>query len=1475
MDLDLKLSKRTKAKWFRLHSGHLFLIAGVFALFSVATTLIGNFKCKSAEARKDEHRLLWLGHQDREDSLRVALFKFGSRIRLASLDPETSGAALGEGSAAVCAGVNELSDYFDSECVIAESTQVAQVLARLGSDIDSLRALSKGLHSVSFESDFTRTQLGQMLSFYLRMVETLEEVRILRRSVRDISVNIHETEARSWQDREDVLNGLSILIICLVTILGIYVARQARSVVDERARQFQKLNESETRFRSVMANVPGVIFRSRIAEDWPLEFISEHIYEVSGYPASDFLENSKRRFGSIIHPADVDRMLQSVRYSIRDDVPYSIEYRIIHASGEIVWVSETGQVTRDKDGRPAWLDGALIDISEKRKVEEALISSEETLRVLIDSSPGIALLINRDGRILAANHVFAKKVNLSTSQLRTRLLYEVSDLPMISVLWKNFRQVVETGTPCNCTHHDGSRYSHIHFQPAFDLRGELSQVGIFCQDITELRSALDESQRLRSILDQTSDAVAMMDANSMNVYANSAAQAMLGIIESTGPSKVDLSKHHPIEVANMLRSEAFPHAIRHGIWQGEIVVKGPNGTEIPASQVLIAHKSPDGKLQHMSTIIRDLSERKQIEKQLAEKNNLLREMLNAIPMPVFYKDVDFRHLGCNSAFENFFGVREAEVVGKFSEEFMPFDSAVDTRTNDGIALSDDRECLQEISLKNHLGKNRKIMMYKAPMKDTAGEIIGLVGVLMDLTERKELEEALRLYESQLKEITATIPGVVYQYQLDKSGEMRFRFASEGTNLLFGFTPEELLQDANLMINLFHPEDAADLMASIQPSADALSIWEYEFRVLQNGRIRWFKASAVPQRLDDGSTLWNGMLLDTTAQRAAEEHLQILVRSAIDAILTFTHTGHIESVNPAGELVFGYPADQLTEMSIMELVAEPHRSRYLDLLQHPDSQQASHLLEGVHEVLGIRSDEQLFPMDLAISTLKVSDGLKYLAIIRDITERKTNQLKIIESEAKLQAILRSAGDGVIVVDCDGTVQIFNDAATKIFGYDSEEIIGENIAKLVPEFSSEKLPTREASITHETIGVHSSRGRFPLQLSISCSAPGGHEIFAIIARDLTDELSRRDQLIEADKFTAIGTLAAGIAHEFKNYLAGIIGNASFAVDALDDVDGKASARDAFEQIINIGLKANDIALSLLTFSRQRSEDLELLDLREIVQSTLKFMSKEFAEKRVNLSTTFKPIPKLMLSANRVQQVLLNLLINATQAIDSDGSISISTGIRAGNVELKVEDNGKGIAPENIKRVFDPFFSTKGVWGKELGSGTGLGLFMSKNIMNTLSGEIEVESVEGMGSTFTLSWPVPLPNRMSDSTGVRVPPIRRALLFTSDAATHSAYIADCVEVEVELVVTTSDKRLASLDLGPETLLLADCSTPFKAELFRTMEYCRSRGLSIILLNVGYSAVENQQLLQMATSSHRLAPSLAEILATHYKAVVSQSRG
>ncbi len=234
--------------------------------------------------------------------------------------------------------------------------------------------------------------------------------------------------------------------------------------------------------------------------------------------------------------------------------------------------------------------------------------------------------------------------------------------------------------------------------------------------------------------------------------------------------------------------------------------------------------------------------------------------------------------------------------------------------------------------------------------------------------------------------------------------------------------------------------------------------------------------------------------------------------------------------------------------------------------------------------------------------------------------------------------------------------------------------------------------------------------------------------------------KQQLAQAQKLTALGELVSTTTHEFNNVLTTIINYAKMGLRHADN----ATREKAFEKILAAGQRAAKITTGVLGFAKNRSAALEPTDLARVVEDSLMLLEREMMKYRIRIEKQIDPTPEAWANGNQIQQVLLNLLINARQAMPNGGQVTVRLGYDTVSemIELSVRDTGSGIPPETLRRIFDPFFSTKAGPDASGKGGTGLGLSMCRDIVEAHRGRIRVDSTPGRGTAFTLKLPVRRP-------------------------------------------------------------------------------------------------------------------------------------
>lgn len=430
-------------------------------------------------------------------------------------------------------------------------------------------------------------------------------------------------------------------------------------------------------------------------------------------------------------------------------------------------------------------------------------------------------------------------------------------------------------------------------------------------------------------------------------------------------------------------------------------------------------------------------------------------------------------------------------------------------------------------------------------------------------------------------------------------------------------------------------------------------------------------------------------------------------------------------------------------------------------------------------------------------------LGFVAIARDLTDLKLREQELAEqvvlqksTEAYHAAIVRAALDGVVVIDGDGLVVDFNPAAEAIFGYDRDAVAGRPIADLIipPEHRSAHergLKSYIASGSSRVLGrrvelpaLLASGETIPIELTITDVTRGGQHLFAAHIRDLraakraeAEIREQRNALHQKEKLAALGSLLAGVAHELNNPLSIIAGQTMMMRETMED-PATADWAALLGRCDRIGTAADRcarIVRSFLAMARQREAERTPTRLQQVVDEAVDLLAYSLRASGIEVDCRWpEDMPTLLLDGSQIHQVVLNLLINAQQALEQSGqskrliAIGVDLDRAAGTVSLIVDDNGPGVPAAIRNRIFDPFFTTKAQ-----GVGTGIGLAVSRGLIEAHGGTLTLGEAPGGGARFIMRLPYEPALAVSDETppatgkAVRPSPAQHVLIVDDDAA------------------------------------------------------------------------------------------------------------
>jgi len=1043
----------------------------------------------------------------------------------------------------------------------------------------------------------------------------------------------------------------------------------------------------------------------------------------------------------------------------------------------------------------------------------------------------------------------------------------------------------------------------------------------------ERDKAEEEKTRLNGIIENTTDLVSMSTPDASLLYINRAGRSMLGWTAEENVKSKTISQIHPDWAFRIIDEEGIPAAIETGVWQGETAVIGPKENEIPVLQVIISHKSTDGGLKYLSTIMRDISERKHAEKALQESEDSFRRLtenaqdviyrmsltdgryeyispaaltvfgytpkefyespalirtiihpdwqnyfneewqkLLAGDMPPFY-EYQIVHKSGNVKWLNQRNVlikgdsgepitiegivtditerKQAEKILRESENL--YRQAIDNA--DAIAytrnfasnsfsfigerifnftgyhseeLTEDiwsnlvQECVMrgncagltedeaiklnrngtlnkwhaDFRILSKDGKERWFADSSVLLKDEGGNPVGSLGVLQDITERKQVEEVLRESQAFNETLLNTSPDIIYIYDIVDQKNI---YINNGITNVLGYSIEDVqAMGENLISQLMHPDDFKvyinDTISRYQEAKDGELI-EHEYRMRHKGGTwHWlyFKES-IFMRQDDGTPKHIfGVVSDITERKRAEEALQESenrYRHIVESSLSGMHMYELKEnnrlvftgANPAADRILGMDNSifigETIEEAFPPLSETEVPEKYKLAAANGDTWSTEQIMyekgtiSGAFEVFAFQTEPN-----------------RMVAMFYDITERKKAEEELRHLRSYLSNIIDSMPSVLAGVDADGRVTQWNKTAEQTTGISAETAQGKLLSDVFPHMSSEMEKITE-SIRTRQIKQEQKRPRtdengvmfeditiYPL---ISNGAQG-----AVIRIDnVTDKVRMEEMMIQSEKMLSVGGLAAGMAHEINNPLAGMIQTASVMSDRLTNLEIPANIRAAEEagismeslrsfmekrSIINMlgriresGSRAAEIVTNMLSFARKSEASFSTRDLVELLDQTLDLAGSDYDLKRkfdfrqLEIIRDYdKDLPAVSCEAGKIQQVLLNILRNSAEAVYGEAydsrwkkkekprlELRLVHEKEKGYVRIEISDNGPGMSEDVRKRIFEPFFTTK-----PTDRGTGLGLSVSYFIITeNHGGEMSVESAPGEGTRFIIRLPV----------------------------------------------------------------------------------------------------------------------------------------
>jgi PAS domain S-box-containing protein len=676
-----------------------------------------------------------------------------------------------------------------------------------------------------------------------------------------------------------------------------------------------------------------------------------------------------------------------------------------------------------------------------------------------------------------------------------------------------------------------------------------------------------------------------------------------------------------------------------------------------------------------------------------------------------------------------------------------------------------------LQLRNRQGSGFSLWITATVMEDETGRFAGCLAILRDIQSDLKAHPQIQSQIATLSSILDSFPTPFFTV----SPNLVITHMNELMEELTGYSREEVIGNiacAKVLCTEECETEACVLMQAMESRRPLAGIR----RVITDRHGKEIPVVVNASIITDGAGNVIGgfeAVRDISRRVEAEKKIELLAEMTQEAILMADEKQRVIFANSRMAEIAGMPKEDMVGTRVAEILSSQHEEMMSDLLKEPNSESQEHLrfCSTLGSDFSLQDTYRSFETCMATSQVG-KDTITYL-YLRDLTERIEIERELRKANSFLNNIIQSSVDGIVVVDTKGKVLVFNDGAERILGYKAAEVVGhsEVLLKFYDLDLAREMMRRMRSSEYGPPGklnpirisfTSKSGEEVPVNFSAAIIEEGGQEIGSVgiftdlreherMRRELDDlrenERMRREleeaqkQLVQAEKIASLGRLAAGVAHEINNPLAGVL---IYADILMKEFKGNEQWRKDLEEIINQTLRCKQIVSRLLEFSRQSLDERVLFYLNENIGHCVTLLQHQSLFHNIEIIQDLEPdLPQILGNPGELEQVFSNLIINAADAMDGRGKLTISSrlNLRAEQIILKFTDTGQGISPAIKDKIFEPFFTTK-----PLGKGTGLGLSVVYGVIQRHGGDIQVESPRDGGATFIIKLPLESPFVMS---------------------------------------------------------------------------------------------------------------------------------
>ncbi len=1121
--------------------------------------------------------------------------------------------------------------------------------------------------------------------------------------------------------------------------------------VDAEMQLSGQVRQEQRRLDAITATSPGVICSFRMAPDgrMSMPYASPGFLDLYGLRTEEVLADASPIF-SRTHPADRPFLEASIVASARAMTPWQDEWRYNHPTRGEIWIEGHSAPLPEPDGGIVW-HGVVTDVTSRKRMERQLRMRSD---VIEDSPIGYAI-ISREAQFIYVNPAFARMWGYERPEdlLGTTPVALCMDAAVPGQCIASVDAKGSCISEFTARRQDGSTFE-VRMQLTSSVAEDGGRIYVgSAVDITEERRAQATIRQWADAFEHTGYGIAMALPGSDTLMACNPAFAQLvgrAVDEVTG---IRIAELYPPEDRTRIRN-CLEESDRSGSAHHESRLVRPDGSGIDVHVDVVSVRGDDGTLLYRVATVQDITERKLASESLRSTRDHLQAVDRASPLPIVALTPDGTVLHWNHAAEELFGWTAEEVLGK-PLPIVPEDKVEEYEQFRRKVISG--RGFSEVSERvNRQGRRIAVRISTSALHDVAGTHIGLVAVYVDLTEQRALESALRASEERFSIAFEASP--VASLLLRASDRVIVE-VNAAMVALTGFGREELIGRTSAEVpGLVATEDREAGWNRIE--ATGLLVPTDQRIGCKDGSRRQVTASAKRITIG-GEPMVLSTLVDITertraeaALRESENRLRLFIDHAPAALAMFDREMRYLAASRE------WFADH--RMPEQDLRGRLHYDVFHDI---PERWRDIHRRALAGEVLRCEADRveradgtvQWFRWEVRPWHLASGEVGGILIFSDDISGSVAAQQALSDSEARFRQLAESIHEVFWLTDlAKGTIIYLSPGYEAVWGRSCDSVYENPRAWLDAIHPDDRERVLEAALTRQADGSYDEEYRvvrpdgsvrwvrdqaFPVR-----NEEGEVIRIAGVAEDITERRQLETQFHHTQKMESIGLLAGGVAHDFNNWLTVIAGCTELLQE---DLSENEDASDLLNEIRHASERATGLTRQLLAFSRREVVEPRVQDLNGIIRDTEKMLHRLLGED-VLLETALSPgLSPVRVDAGQWTQVLMNLAVNARDAMPRGGRLTMESHEATLDAEftrthpnlvpgryviLSISDTGAGMTPEIRARIFEPFFTTK-----TQHRGTGLGLAVVHGIVTQNGGAIDVYSEPGVGTTFRIYIPV----------------------------------------------------------------------------------------------------------------------------------------